>query len=203
MASRLEGCGAVDEEGLDITMEWTRSETIGLASAQCTTCHGLGLRTVRGGKEVPCNCVLRAIFRACLRRFRACTQKEKHLSQCKLQFTGGRDRSLSWGRKDEEYLADFLLVSRRLLSPQEYQLFNFHYLLGADWRLCCRRLQMDRGNFFHAIYRLEAKLGRHYRELEPYGLFPLDEYFHGTTGEARPAALRRVGPGPLRPPVAA
>ena len=38
---------------------------------------------------------------------------------------------------------------------------------------------MDRGMFFHAIYRIEQKLGRKFRELEPYALFPLDEYFHG------------------------
>jgi hypothetical protein len=39
---------------------------------------------------------------------------------------------------------------------------------------------MDRGNFFHEIYRIQQKLGRVYRELEPYALYPLDEYFGGT-----------------------
>jgi hypothetical protein len=38
---------------------------------------------------------------------------------------------------------------------------------------------MDRGNFFHAVYRIEQRLGRMFRELEPYSLFPLDEYFNG------------------------
>jgi hypothetical protein len=38
---------------------------------------------------------------------------------------------------------------------------------------------MDRGNFFHAVYRIEQKLGRVFRELEPYALFPVNEYFHG------------------------
>jgi hypothetical protein len=38
---------------------------------------------------------------------------------------------------------------------------------------------MDRGNFFHAVYRIEQKLGRVFRELEPYSLFPVDDYFHG------------------------
>lgn len=36
---------------------------------------------------------------------------------------------------------------------------SFHYLLGADWRLCTRRLKIDRGTFFHAVYRLQAQLG--------------------------------------------
>lgn len=39
---------------------------------------------------------------------------------------------------------------------------------------------MDRGSFFHDVYRIEQKLGKTFRELEPYALFPLDEYFNGT-----------------------
>ncbi len=184
-------------------MEWSRSETLGLASVQCTTCHGLGLRLVRRDKEAPCNCVLRSIFRACFRRFRTSIEKEKHLSHCTLSFTGGRDRSRSWGRKEEEYIADFLLMVRRLLSDDEYRIFRFHYLLGADWRLCCMKLKMDRGDFFHYKYKLEARLGRGFREVEPYGLFPLDEYFHGVMRDVVSFDPPREGPLPLRPPLAA
>jgi len=39
---------------------------------------------------------------------------------------------------------------------------------------------MERGNFFHEFYRIQQKLGRIFRELAPYSLFPLDEYFGGT-----------------------
>jgi len=184
-------------------MEWTRSETLGLASVACTTCHGLGLRMVKRGMDAPCNCVLRSIFRSCFRRFRSCVEKEKHLSKCTFQFTGGRDRSMAWGRKDEEYIADFLLMVRRLLSDDEHQIFRFHYLLGADWRLCCARLKMDRGDFFHQVYRMEARLGRAFREVEPYGLYPLDEYFYGVTRDVKPCKPPVEGPLPLRPPLAA
>ena len=79
-----------------------------------------------------------------------------------------------WSRKDEEYIPDFCLVSKRHLSEAEHQLFKFHFLMGADWRICCRRLKMDKGNFFHMVYRIEQRLGRVYRELEPYALFLLD-----------------------------
>src|SRR5262249_46655042 len=71
------------------------------------------------------------------------------------------------GRKDEEYIADFCLVSRRALDEFEQRVFRYHFLLGADWRLCSRRLGIDRGNFYHAVYRIEQKLGRVFRELEP------------------------------------
>lgn len=103
------------------------------------------------------------------------------MSKASLEFCSGRDQRLAWGRKDEEYVADFCLISRRTLDEIEYKVFKFHFLLGADWKLCCRRLNMDRGNFFHTIYRIEQKLGRIFRELKPYGLYPLDEYFRNTT----------------------
>ncbi len=76
-------------------------------------------------------------------------------------------------------MADFCLVSRRVLDDFEYQLFRYHFLLEADWKLCCRQLKMDRGNFFHSIYRIQQKLGRTFAELQPYPLFPLSEYFAG------------------------
>jgi hypothetical protein len=112
------------------------------------------------------------------------------MSKIALEYIPGRDRNFSWGRKDEEYTADFILVSRRTLDELEYRIFSSHFLLGADWNLCCRRLSIDRGTFFHAVYRIEQKLGRVFRELEPYGLFPLDEYFRGTV-RAMPNAHRR------------
>lgn len=171
-------------------MEWTRSDTIALANIACTQCHGVGLRLGRRGRMSPCNCVLRAIFRACYARFRHCATKEKYMSRISLEFIPGRERTSSWGRKDEEYMADFILVSRRTLSDFDFQIFKFHFLLGADWKLCCRRMKIERGDFFHAVYRVQQELGRVFRELEPYSLFPLDEYFHGSIQAATPKPVQ-------------
>jgi hypothetical protein len=112
--------------------------------------------------------------------------KEKHISRVSLEANPGRQRKSVWGMKNEEFMADFYLVSRRELNEYEYRIFKFHFLLGADWKLCCRKLNMDRGTFFHDVYRIQQKLGRVFRELEPYALFPLDEYFNSTprTNEA-------------------
>jgi len=190
-------------------MDWSRSETLALAMHQCAHCLGSGLRLGRKDVLAPCNCVLRTIFRVCYRRFVSCATQERHLSQVGLEPQLGRQRPMTWGRKDEEYMADFCLVSRRSLDEFEYRLFRYHFLLGADWRLCCRRLGMDRGNFFHAVYRIEQKLGRIFRELEPYSLFPLDEYFQGPSRvQAAEAALpkslsRSVLPERLRFPAVA
>jgi hypothetical protein len=96
-----------------------------------------------------------------------------------LEFSSGRNSRRVYSRKSEEYMADFCLVSRRVLEEEEHRIFRYHFLLGADWKLCCRRLNMDRGNFFHAVYRIEQKLGRTFAELEPYPLYPLRDYFSG------------------------
>jgi hypothetical protein len=171
-------------------MEWTRSETLALAANSCTQCHGLGLRIGRRGTASPCNCVLRGIFRACYARFRSCVEKEKHMSKCAIEFMPGSNQRVTWGRKNEEYCADFMLISRRTLTPEEYRIFNYHFLLGADWKLCCLRLKVDRGTFFHALYRIEQTLGRTFRELQPYGLYPLDEYFNGGLRKNEPVSAK-------------
>ena len=166
-------------------MEWTRSDTLALAMHGCAQCHGCGLRIAKKNTLTPCNCVLRSIFRICWDRFVRCVTQERHLSRVSVEPHVGRSRPATWGRKDEEYIADFELTARRTLDDFEHRLFRYHFLLGADWKLCARKLGIDRGNFFHAVYRIEQKLGRVFREIEPYPLFPLDEYFHGPS---------RIGP---------
>ena len=180
-------------------MDWTRSETLALAMHHCTQCHGSGLRFTKKGATSPCNCVLRAIFRICWDRFIRCATQERHLSRVSVEPHAGRARPSTWGRKDEEYIADFCLVARRSLDDFENRLFRYHFLLGADWKLCTRRLGMDRGNFFHAVYRIEQKLGRVFREVEPYSLFPLDEYFNGPSRGGVARATLEAADGPARP----
>ena len=168
-------------------MNWDRSETIGLAKEACVYCEGTGLKKGRGAYETPCQCVFRAIFRACYQRFRYCMNKEKYMSKVSLVPSGsGRDSHRTYARLIEEYIADFCLVSKRTLNEFEYKVFNYHFLLGADWRLCCARLGIDRGTFFHAVYRIQQRLGRVFRELQPYSLYPVDEYFAGRVHRDRP-----------------
>jgi hypothetical protein len=187
-------------------MQWNRSETIALSGLNCAYCQGLGLCKGRGNATVPCECVLRAIFKACFNRFRSCVAKDKGASIVRLERIGyGHSTHMAFGRKTEEYIADFVLACQRHLTESEYKLFRYAYLLGADWKLAHRFLNMPRTNFMHACYRLEAKLGRAFRETEPYALFPLDEYFSPTMrGASVPATVPPVPrPARLRPPLAA
>ena len=181
-------------------MNWNRSETLVLALHNCTQCRGAGLRMGAKGALTPCNCVLRSIFRICHDRFTRCVEQERCVSRVSLEAHQGRSRPSTWGRKDEEYIADFCLVSRRVLTDFEHKLFRYHFLLGADWKLCARKCGIDRGTFFHALYRIEQKLGRTFRELEPYALFPLDQYFHGPSRMGPVQALTARGnESPARP----
>jgi hypothetical protein len=186
-------------------LEWTHSITIGLSNVRCSKCEGTGLQPGlhRDGKS-PCNCVLRNIFRACLKRFYFCADNEPYRSKVVLMPCQGFDVNATWTRTSEDYMADFYLVAKRTLTEDEFRIFRFHFLLGADWKLCCRRLGINRGTFFHAVYRIEQKLGREYYEIRPYSLFPPDEYFGGTIRKAKvltmpslPAQDKRI----VRPPV--
>lgn len=187
---------------------WDRSSTIGLANARCVCCAGLGTRINRAGQSVPCACVLRAIFKACHNRFRRCVEQDKSTTCVQLERigAGGRSRGVCFGRKTEEFIADFYLMAQRILTPGlEWDLFRYHYLLGADWSLCARRLGLTRGNIFHAFYRIEERLGGAFRETVPYSLYPLDGYFgNGVRGEQTGATFIRPvveGPQPLRAPL--
>ena len=183
-------------------MKWNRSETIGLAKESCSFCEGEGLRENLRGKLVPCNCVLRAVFRACYARFRHCVNKEKFMSKTSLVSCKGKDQLRTYARLVEEYIADFYLVSRRNLEPFDFEVFRNHFLLGADWRLCIRQMKCERGDFFHSVYRIQRKLGRIFRELQPYSLFPLDEYFAGKIEKSKVIKMPdRVKPRPVQPPL--
>jgi hypothetical protein len=60
---------------------------------------------------------------------------------------------------------------------------------------------LERGTFFHSVYRLEQKLGRVFRELEPYGLFPITDYFHGPVRSVTTSLTNQVVPiRPHNPP---
>lgn len=48
---------------------------------------------------------------------------------------------------------------------------------------------MERGNFFHLVYRIEQRLGRVFATLQPYALYPVSDYFAGVITRDRPSFL--------------
>jgi hypothetical protein len=175
---------------------WKPGECLALARHGCVFCLGLGFRLAKPG--VPCNCVLRAVFRACYGRFRRATEKEPRLSTLKWRVTRAQPHCGTkhpWGYREQEFAIDFLNIARRTLAGDTlaWKIFRFHFLLGADCSLCTRKLGINRGEFFHEIYRIQQKLGKAYRETKPYSLFPVDEYFaHVVRGAKRSPSLDEV-----------
>jgi hypothetical protein len=130
-------------------------------------------------------------------------EKEKYLSRVTLEIHSGPNRRGTWGRKQEEFVADFLAVAKRTLTEEEFRVFRFRYLLAADWKLCCAKLKIERGPFHHMIYRIQTKLGETFASLEPYASYPLDEYFGGThrSNPVTPFPVPEARVIPIRPPV--
>ena len=174
----LNGEAGFDDPDVADVPDAVRSDDIALANNKCTFCGGVGA-LVTGGKYRTCNCVWRAIFRACLERYEQIADGNVAPSVCLTRFHDGQAASCMWSRKNEEYLADFHLVSMRNLNAFDRRVFTAHFIEGGDWRGCSESLKIDRGAFFHAVYRIERKLGRVFRELKPYALYPLREYFSG------------------------
>jgi hypothetical protein len=63
-------------------------------------------------------------------------------------------------------------------AESDWRLFEVYVLLGVYWKDCARILHMNRGNFFSRVYNIQRRLGKVFLTLEPYALFPLDEYFY-------------------------
>jgi hypothetical protein len=117
----------------------------------------------------------------------------------------GKQRASTRGRKDEEFVADFCLVARRALSDSEHKLFRYHFLLGADRKLCTRKLGIDRGAFFHPVCRIEQKLGRVFREIGAVWPVPVGRILSWAvapgSGAAYPALPYRTLHSPRKAPI--
>lgn len=172
-----------------------RGECMALASERCTQC--LGMRQVWRGrrKGEPCGCVLRTIFRICLDEYLAIALSDRTISQVVYkQFGGGRPsrRQPGYSRPREEFVADFELLAKRVLDLQHHYVFRLYFIEGKKYPECCQLLGLDKGNFFHAVYRIEESMGRACRELLPYPLFPPFDYYNLHHLEVRPSSDGRA-----------
>jgi len=164
----------------------------------CFRCGGTGelgrRRPILDGATKTCSCVLRHIFRECFNRYLYCRDVRVECCVERIRSGGGYVA----GFKTVEYMADFQNVGLRTLaeSSVETSVFRFHFLFGADWKLCCRKLGMDRGEFFHAVYRVEDRLGWAFCNLKPYALWPVREYFTGQRMYLREMDLQHTSAHP-------
>lgn len=162
---------------------------LALAMEGCRCCAGLGQLRRRSRPGI-CACVYRRVFRACSGKYWELRQHDgdfaRRVTLERASYQKGQRHGLSAGFKAAEYLADFELVARKALrdTPLEYGVFRHHCLHRLPWQACLPLISrnlgqpLSRGNFFHAVYRMEETLGRAFLELRPYSLVPR-EYFSG------------------------
>lgn len=184
----------------------TRADVLALAHNACEKCGGSGLAPCRtrghkiglcGPKVGVCSCVSRAIFRICYTRQQQCEEKISISSSAAERMQLPR-RLGPWGRKNEEYLADFDLLVKHALTKPEYRVFRAYFYVGWPWDLCMREFNLDRGKFYRVIYKAEEKAGEAFLLTEPYGIYPLDEYFHSTRERRREEFTEKEWPKPGR-----
>jgi hypothetical protein len=171
--------------------EITQGMATAAAAPYCAYCHGFGSRPLRFGKSVTCNCVLRGVFRACMRRYEEVTEMVGQTcgKVCLEVYQGHAKVALGYGNKNAEYRADVELTALRVLTADELALFKLHFLAGIDWHGCCRKLKLDRGNFFHKVYVVERKMGR---ALAEAGVYPSRTYFGGVFLETGQVGMYHV-----------
>jgi DNA-directed RNA polymerase specialized sigma24 family protein len=81
---------------------------------------------------------------------------------------------LTYSIPKAEFVADVQQLAWNCLDPLERRVFQLHLLDGRQQPECSRRLRMDRGNFYHAKYRVEQKVGQAFLDA---GLYPFNVYF--------------------------
>lgn len=170
----------------------------------CTVCAGKGFRDK--AHTSPCLCVWRGVFRTVYGKFKQCAET-MHPRAVLLNDSSGPKGRQHYGFRNMDFIADFCLIAKRTLTPQEHMAFKMFFLYGADWTLCAPRVGLTRGLFFHLVYRIEAKLGKALAMVQPYSLYPIDEYFGGCSKAADVSPLDvpdEPHPNgiPLRPPMA-
>jgi hypothetical protein len=102
----------------------------------------------------------------------------------------GRNGKILTGLPHAEYVADFELAVRRALNPWQRKLFDLHFAGGLPFGDCVGPLGLNRGEFFHEVYRVMGLIGRECLK----GLYPLDEYFGARQVVAMPGLVRRGAP---------
>jgi hypothetical protein len=163
---------------------------LALSNSFCRRCGGLGVVRVRS-RHRTCACVFRAAFRECLASYHHCTASMGSGGGVQYERVGhaqGRCAIIA-SFKRAEYAADFVLLARRALAdrPIEWAVFEAYHVAELEWMDAIPRVNqtlhlarpLNRGNFFHAVYRTEEIIGSTLLRTQPYSLYPPRAYFAG------------------------
>lgn len=176
---------------------------VALSKPTCRRCRGRGLVASRGGYRT-CVCVYRRVFRACLGSYHHCEASMGSAGTVQFERVGhaqGRCAIVA-SFKRAEYAADFIMLARRALAhrPVELAVFEAYHVADLEWLAAVPRVNrilhlprpLNRGSFFHAVYRAEGLIGAAIVSTRPYSLFPPRQYFAGFTMSATSLNASRV-----------
>ena len=154
-----------------------RGTALACSNTKCKSCFGHGTvhlkRAVNGEWERVCQCSAKKVFDKCLKKYkyhlRVQRMETPRLSVCRGRF---------YSFRNEEYQADFYWTAYRVLDDLEWSVFRLHFLCGIPYYDCTPKLGVNRGDFFHAVYRVKTKVGLECIKVKPYELYPFQVYFH-------------------------
>lgn len=156
-----------------------------LALISCSKCYGRGFVIGRDlATEFLCPCVARKIFHTVLARRDYFYESGKitQINYTQMEYKAYGDSSNAgvytvYGIMNLEYCIDFEILARHSLSETQFLIFKLRYLQKKNFKVCCKRARLSRGNFFHMCYIIEQKVGLAALALKPYPLFPISDYF--------------------------
>ena len=102
-----------------------------------------------------------------------------------------RQGTLSRGYKRIEFAVDFERAAQESLDRKHLEIFRQHFLCRKPWHRCAA----NRGQFFHAVYRIEKLVGRAVCDRD---MFPTSRYFASWPIDAGQLAPLRGGLAPVR-----
>lgn len=139
-------------------MQWLGSETVAVAQNSHGMVSGMRHKPVQPRASENGD-VYRAIFRACFAHFRHCVDGGEHFGPATVKASTSKSVS-TWESHSREFSALFVKLSQQTLSADEYQLFNYHFLLGASSALCCRKMNINLNGFSETITLIREKVGK-------------------------------------------
>ena len=149
-----------------------RKMILATASEQCTVCYGHG-RMIRD----VCHCVHRKAFRESLETYLMLREDAVSMG-ANVPLTLSVRGYVSYGMPLADYVIDFDQTARRALTRHQLALLSLYHIAGQPWHVCAPKLRLDRGEFFHQVYRTERLLGCALMETTP-PLYPKARYFAG------------------------
>jgi len=139
-------------------MQWSRSNSIGLAQASCTHCQGLGMRLVRNGKGSALRLRISCGFSHLFQPFRQFAWKGNTPARFLWNLRRPRWPAVPI-RASGRYMADFAWLAAGCWTITNTDFPN-SLSAGADWRLCCASCSWIAAALsFHLPHRAETGTG--------------------------------------------